>query len=374
MKRAAGIAAELQRIVFWPFFCVFLLGMLVVNGWLLWNYSGQRELVMESVRAQEELGALTQDTISEYCRRMKGYGDGNAARMIRGAGVMAKKLEAEDLADAYTENYKLSGEAERYARGQFEKLSGMIQKNRENDTANAFFVPCAEDFFSLHGRYIPLFCTIESILLAVFLNLWYLSEPFASRNALLVFSCRKGRKLCRRKRTAGCLATILGGGALWRITLAAANLFFPLGALWDTQVGSMMMLEQRLPLITEIPMTLAEYMVVQILISLAMAVFFAAVSGCCALHTRNPLTAAAGLGLVCMAAWTVADVFPADTVLWFLIRYNPVSFAAEAGHWTAKGALSMSSVKTVAFILGFLGMTAVVMTVWQNIRFGRKDI
>lgn len=374
MKRAAGMAAELQKIVLWPFFWLFLLGTLAVNGWLLWNYSGQRELVRESVRAQEELGVLTQDTIPEYCRRMEGYGDGNAERMIRGAGVMAEELEAEDLAAAYTENYRLSGKAGRYAKGQFEELSAVIRKNRENGTANAFFVPCAENFFSLHGRQIPLFCTIESIFLAVFLNLWYLSEPFASRNASLVFSLRKGRKLCRRKRAAGCLAAVLGGGVLWGITLAAADLVFPLGALWNTPVGSMMMLEQQLPLITEVPMTLAQYTAVQFLISLAATAFFASVSGWWALRTRSPLTAAAGLGLVCMAAWTVADVFPTDTLLWFLIRCNPVSFAAEAGHWTAKGALSMSSVKTAAFILVFWGTAAAVMTVWQNIRFGREDI
>lgn len=379
MKAMAGMAAELRRVLAWPFLWLFFLGALAVNGWLLWNYSSQRELVRESVRAEETLGAVTEDSVLEYTRRLEKYQSETKEtldinRILQAAVTMAQKLEPEDLAEAFISNYRLSGKAKSYAEKQFERYSEIIKKNRDDGTAEAFFVPCQENFFSLHGRMIPLFCTVEGVLMAAFLNLWYLSEPFASGNASLIFSGRKGRKICKRMRAAGGIAAVLGGAALWGITLAAAEWVFPLKQLWDTPVGSMMMLEGQLPLVTEFSMTLAEYTAVQILISLLVVLFYAEISGWCALCTRSPLTAAGGLGLSCMAIYTAADVFPTDMRLWFRVRCNPVNFAGEAGRWMTGGALSWMSVKTVAGIMIFWSALAVALVIYQNVRFGKEDL
>ena len=57
-------------------------------------------------------------------------------------------------------------------------------------------------------------------------------------------------------------------------------------------------------------MTLLGYMLIQCVLSLAVMGLFSLFFGWAALYTKNILTAAAGLGLLCMAIYTFAELFP----------------------------------------------------------------
>ncbi|MFQ7309643.1 MAG: hypothetical protein ACLROY_13715 [Mediterraneibacter sp.] len=365
-----NMRTELKRILAQPFFWVFLAGCLFVNGWLLCNYAGQRERVLESVSAEEELGSIDEDSMAGYEERLRRFdsdeeGALTVGQMLRAAAAMKEELGAEDLADAYTGNYQLSGSAREYAEERFQRLEPILDENRENGTAEAFFIPGNENFFELLCRLIPFFCTLEGILAAVFLSLRCVTEPFASGTVELVFSCGTGRRIVRKKQSAGCLAGVLAGAFLWMATMTAAAVLFPLGDLWDTPVGSMMMLDGMCPLISEIPMTLRTYLFAQAGISILVGLLFSFAAGWAALRTRNALTAAAGLGIVCMAVYTLAELFPGVDKVWFWIRHNPVTFAADAGRWLVNGAFSLSSVwEAAAFGAGI--MTFVITSSCRN--------
>lgn len=266
-----NMRTELKRILAQPFFWVFLAGCLFVNGWLLCNYAGQRERVLESVSAEEELGSIDEDSMAGYEERLRRFdsdeeGALTVGQMLRAAAAMKEELGAEDLAG------------------------------------------------------------------------------------------------------------VLAGAFLWMATMTAAAVLFPLGDLWDTPVGSMMMLDGMCPLISEIPMTLRTYLFAQAGISILVGLLFYFAAGWAALRTRNALTAAAGLGIVCMAVYTLAELFPGVDKVWFWIRHNPVTFAADAGRWLANGALSLSSVWEAAAVLALWGAVATLLITWQYRKFLRADI
>ena len=266
-----NMRTELKRILAQPFFWVFLAGCLFVNGWLLCNYAGQRERVLESVSAEEELGSIDEDSMAGYEERLRRFdsdeeGVLTVGQMLRAAAAMKEELGAEDLAG------------------------------------------------------------------------------------------------------------VLAGAFLWMATMTAAAVLFPLGDLWDTPVGSMMMLDGMCPLISEIPMTLRTYLFAQAGISILVGLLFSFAAGWAALRTRNALTAAAGLGIVCMAVYTLAELFPGVDKVWFWIRHNPVTFAADAGRWLANGAFSLSSVWEAAAVLALWGAVATLLITWQYRKFLRADI
>lgn len=387
-KRSRGILphnpkgilrTELRRICSQPFWWALLAGCLLINGWLLLNYAGQRDMVLAATAAEEALGPLDGTTLSEYEERLKLFDseDENvltAGQMLEGSLAMAEKLETSDLADSYVGNMRLLGEAEKYAREQFEKLQPVMEKNRENGTANTFFIPCTKGFSELFCRWIPLFVTLEGILCGVLLTIRSVTEPFAAGSAALLLSCLTGRRILAWKRRGGCISGVILCILVWGITLAAAGILFPLGKLWDTPLGSMMFLEGLCPIISRIPMTLVTYLAMQTGISLLVVCLFSLFAGWSALWTRNALTASAGLGVVCMAIYTFVFLFPRDTVLWFLMRCNPVTFAGEAGHWMTNGAVSLSSAGRTAGTLLVWGTLTAVLVLRQSRRFAKADV
>ena len=109
-----NMRTELKRILAQPFFWVFLAGCLFVNGWLLCNYAGQRERVLESVSAEEELGSIDEDSMAGYEERLRRFdsdeeGVLTVGQMLRAAAAMKEELGAEDLADAYMRRRGFSG-------------------------------------------------------------------------------------------------------------------------------------------------------------------------------------------------------------------------------------------------------------------------
>lgn len=373
------LRAELTSIFSRPFCWALLAGCLLINGWLLLNYAGQRDMVLAGTAAEAELGELDGTTLPEYQKRMEVFDrkDENALtarQMLEGGLAMAERLEASDLADAYAGNMKLQGKALEYAREQFEKLSPMLETNRENGTANAFFIPCTEGFSELFCRWIPLFATLEGILCGVLMTIRNVTEPFAAGSAGILLSCPAGRRICAWKRRAGCISGVILCILVWGITLTAAGMLFPLGRLWNTPLGSMMLLEGLCPVISQIPMTLLAYLAVQAGISLLAVFLFSMFAGWGALQTRNALTASAGLGVVCMGIYTFVFLFPRDTVLWFLMRCNPVTFAGEAGHWMTNGAFSLSFAGGTAGTLLVWGILAAALVLWQSRWFAKADI
>ena len=255
------------------------------------------------------------------------------SQMIRGALNMAKAITVEDIAYAYIGNMELTGKAADHAMARFEGLGSILEENRESGRARAFFVPEIYGFFGLMGRKLPLFCTIEGILAAALMAMKGMNEPFSTGNSTLIFSLKSGRRLCLWKRGAALLAGWLWGVILWGLTLLLTGLLFPLGSLWQAPAGSMMMLSGMYPLLPAIPMTLLGYMLIQCVLSLAVMGLFSLFFGWAALYTKNILTAAAGLGLLCMAIYTFAELFPGTGMLWFAVRYNPVTLAMDAGRW-----------------------------------------
>lgn len=375
---------EWKRILAQPFFWIFLLACMLVNVWFLAaNFAGQRKLVSESVKAQKEIGkTLDEKTLPRYIGRLgyldadkeKGGGMPTIKQVLLAADQMADSLTAGDVASAAVSNLKLYGKAAAYVEKEFTKLESVVEENRADRTARDFFVPCTENFFSLFSSILPLACTLEGILASVFLTIRCVNEPFAAGNAEVLFSSKKGRRLCREKQAAGLFAGLFFGVLLWGMTLLAITVLFPLKELWDAKIGSMMMLEGMYPLISRIPMALKQYVAVQAGLSFALFALFSLLAGLAAVKTRNSLSAFAGLGVVCMAIHTAAVIFPGGSMAYFFLRYNPETLAETAGHYFVNGVLSFSPEGYEAVTLFLWYAVTAVLFLRQGARFQRADI
>lgn len=90
------MAAEFKRLIAQPIWWILMAGCLFVNGWLLGNYAGQRDLVLESGRAAAELGPLSEENQAEYIRRLEPFDPEERPRItpwpgLKGLAVFWKK-------------------------------------------------------------------------------------------------------------------------------------------------------------------------------------------------------------------------------------------------------------------------------------------
>ena len=368
-----------KRLIRQPFLWIFLAGCIGINMWLLANHVSQRGLVLESVKAQEELGSLNEENKGAYIERLEQFGTDEEgmltpSQMILAALSMARDLTAQDIADAYIGNMQLTGDGADRAMACFERFEPVLKENRAEGRANAFFAPEVQGFFLFLGQQLPLFCTLEGILANVCIAFKGMTDPFATGNSLLIFSLKTGRRLCLWKRGTAVMAGWIWGTLVWGISMGLTLWVFPLGSLWQTPVGSMMLLSGMCPLLSQVPLSLTGYMVLQFAISLAVMGLFSLFAGWAALHTKNTLTAGAGLGLVCMAVYTFVKLFPGSSIWWFAVRYNPITLAWSAGQWLVCGATSLNTVGYVAVTLILWGAAAGVLIRVQTRNFGREDL
>lgn len=387
---------ELKRVFLRPMFYALLLGCVAVNLWVLWNAADQRALVIAS---RETAEAFTADTDSTLLRLQSGQtaavaqsigqrlpdaADGSEAfvggktptvlQMLDGALYMSGGLKSEDMADTYITGEGLTEKAADIAREIFSRLEPVMEENRENGTADTFFVPCNEGFFQLFTQNLLLFLMVEGIVCSVLLMMNTANDAFSAKLAGLVYSSRRGRRLQRVKLLAGLLTAVLFTAALWALTMGLTSLIFPLGSLWKVPLGSMMVLDQFYPLISWFPMSVGLYVFVQFLVALGCVCLFALAAYGLVTRLHNSFSGFVLLGFVSALIYTVTFYFPKTTFMYFVMQCNPIDLARKAGRWLVSGAAGLSpqfyEVFSLAIWLVILGLAGIM----ETRRFYQEDL
>lgn len=378
--RKENMKEECGRIVSGRLFWLLLAAALAVNIWILWNFQGQQAYV-ETARNLAENGveSVTPEREEEIIEAFAGAeerypGEVRVRNLVEGAGQLAERLKARDLAAVCTEAMKLTGDAAGYAEKAFEALESVLERNRRDGTARQFFVPCGGRFFELFSRWIPLAATAESILAAVLLMLKYVNEPFDRRTGAVVYVSKRGRKVNYDRFRAVTAAVTGFAVSVWAISLGMTAALFPLGKLWKVKLGSMMVLDIFSPVITRFPVNIGVYMVLQFLVSLCMAWLFGAMAYFTVLRGHNTFTAFGKMAIVCLGTAALTQNYPRDTILYFILRFNPVDFAGKAGRWFASGGTFLSfRGYEVLFLLFWAGVCG-GLCVRRNREFLREDL
>ncbi len=339
---------ECRRIICNRLPWLLLTAALTVNLWILWNFQGQREYVQTSRSlAEEGTEYVTSENQEEIITAFAGAEEGHSGEirvrnMVEGTLGLAGQLKAQDLANACIESMKLKKSAAEHARKAFAALEPVLDKNREDGTATQLFVPCSGRFFDLFSRWLPLAATVESILVAVLLMLRCVNEPFDQRTAAIIYTSKRGRRVNHTRFLAVTAVATGLTAAIWALALGMAAVVFPMGKLWNVKLGSMMVLDAFYPIITRFPVSIGAYLALQFLVSLCLAWLFGAMAYFTVLGGHNTFTAFGKMALACLLAAAVTQNFPRKTLLYFILRFNPVDFAGKAGRWFACGGSFMS--------------------------------
>ena len=363
-----------------PLFWGILIGSVLVNLWILANFGGQRELVFRSREAWEQLRLpLSEDSAELYLDALepmdeKETGVPTFRQIMDGTLYMLKELDSESLAEAFSSSLMLEGEAKEYVKEEYGKLDKILEENRQNGTAASFFVPGSRNFFELFSRWIPLFCTLEGILAGVLLMMRSVSETFSTGTANVVYATKAGRKIQDSQRRAAASVGILFAVCIWGVTLLTACVLFPLGSLWKTPIGSMMVLDSFFPIISRIPLTAAGYIGVEFMISLFTVLLFSYMSFSLVTRNKNSFVSFVQMGLGCTVIYTVTSLFPKSSRFYFTMQYNPVDLARKAGHWMVSGGTFFSPPYYEAAVLLLWGGVVGAAVYAARRRFMAEDL
>lgn len=371
---------EWKRQISSPLFWGLLAGSILMNLWVLGNFGGQRDLVQKSQEAREEIRLpVSEESAGLYVKELemveeKASGVPTVEQVMDGTLHMIQELDGEMLGSAFSSSVMLTGDAEEYVKDEYAKLDGVIEENRKDGTAAGFFVPGSRGFFELFSRWIPLFCTLESILAGILFMMKSVSEPFSVGTAAVVYTTKTGRKGQKTRRRAAVLSGIMFSAGIWGLTILCACVAYPLGSLWKTRIGSMMILDSFLPVISRLPLTAAGYVGAEFLISMLTTVLFAYISYVFVTRNKNSFRSFIQLGFVCACIYTVTSLFPKDTRLFFTAQYNPVNLAQKAGHWLVSGGSFFSPQYYEVTVLLLWGCVIGMAAYLAGRRFAGEDL
>lgn len=389
---------EFKKIFLSPLPLLLLAGSLIMNGWMIWNYSGSRDLIRACVDIVREAGAasgegemsvnktgmlhVTGNNATELYERLKDYdasedvhqGIPSIKNMLQGAVALCESMTYKDMADAFIREMHLENGAAEYAADQYAMLQEMLNKNRENQVDSAFFVPGHRDFFSVYARWLPLFLTVQSIVAAVIMIIRSVDDPFSDHMESVIYTSLCGRYIHRKKLAAGLLGGIVFAMALWGITFAAANAVLPLGPLWRTPVGSMMVLDNFSPIVGWFPMNLMQYIVCQFLVCVAVVLLFVLAAFGLELHLKNGFYTFMGLGFICACMYALSSLIPRLSILYFILQCNPVDLARKAGHWFVCGSTFLAPKGYELFSVVLWLMILILWAIRQMKIFKKADI
>lgn len=375
---------ECRRILECRMIWLLLAGAMTVNIWMIWNFGEQADYAAVSGElAKRGVKTVTRETqeeiIGAFAAVEERYpGEIRVQNLVEGAVYLARHATAqelaENLADACVTSMKLEGDAAEYVRKTFGTLESIIEQNQENGTAEQFFVPCGGRFFDLFSRWLPLALTIEAALTSVLLMMKCVNEPFDRHTCAVIYATRTGREINRVKRR--CVLTVTAGftAAVWSMTMVTAGAVFPIGELWDTKLGSMMVLDSFYPLVTRFPVSIRTHMAFQFLLSLCLACVYGEFAYAGIVRTHRAFSAFGKMAFVCFGAAVLTQISPRDTMLYFILRFQPVDFAAKAGRWFASGGKFFSVKGYELLFVIFWGGAAVCFGCLRSRRFLREDL
>lgn len=370
---------EVRRVLGGRLFWILFAGALVVNFWFIINYEGNVPMVAAAVVLEENgVHHVTEENKEEIIAAFAGREPGNAqisvCSAVEAVPRMAEHLEAADFAEIFIEDLRLAGKAADMVRNACAPLEELLLRDRKNNTAVSLFVPCTAGFFDLFAYFLPIACTVEASLAAVLLMLRCVNAPYDNRSKELVYTTKTGRRLNRLQTESALFTILLFAVALWGSTILLAEGVFRMGELWQVKVGSMMMLHFFYPILCRFSISLSTYMLLQAALSVCMALLFGIAAAFFVTRTHRTVTAFFKISFCCALAAAAAEIAPRDSLLFFILRFQPVEFVKKAGRWFASGAGFLSvRYYEAAFVL-FWGALLLLLLIRQYKKFRLEDI
>ncbi len=348
---------EVKRILTSRLFWVLFAGSVAVNLWIIANYRTQASMVKAAAELKNSgIHFVTDENREEIILVLKREEPAGAIvgvrSLVEAIPMMEKQLCGADYASLFIEEFKLSGKAAQLAGNVGRTLEELLVRDRENGTASSLFVPCTNGYFELFTRLLPIACTVEASLAGILLMFCCVNAPYDNRLKEIVYTTKAGRKLNRFQTESALFSIVMFSILLWGITLFFAEAVFRMGSLWQVKVGSMMMLDSFYPVICRFSVSLGVYMLLQVILSVAVTLFFGMTAAISLGKVHKTVPAFFKLAFCCASAATITEIFPRDSVLFFILRFQPVDFIKKAGRWFASGAgfLSVRYYET-AFVL-----------------------
>ncbi len=370
---------EIKRLLTSRLFWLLLAGAVAANLWIIVDYRAQTPMV-EATEGLIRNGIhfVTEENREEIILTLEEKETTDAIigvrSLLEAVPMMEKQLNGEIFAYLFIEKFKLSEKAAQLAERVGGTLEGFLARDRENGTASALFVPGTNRYFELYSRLLPIVCAVEASLAGILLMLYCVNAPFDNRLKEIVYTTKAGRKSNRFQTESALICIALFTALLWSITLLSAEAVFHMGSLWQVKVGSMMMLDSFYPVICRFSVSLLVYILLQAVLSVVLSLFFGMAAAISLGKTHKTVTAFFKLAFCCASAEAVTKIFPGDSVLFFILRFQPVNFIKKAGRWFASGA-GFLSVKyyEAAFILCW-GALLFLLLVKQYHHFLMEDI
>ena len=378
---------ELKRFFKKPLFYIFLCGCMVINLWILWNHSSERSLVKASAAvADQGIGGdrmvyVTEETIRELYLSLQSainedsgeYTELCLRTLLKGTLSLAKDVSPSDLAAGFITSAGLFGGGAQKAREICEGLLGIFERIKESGIASRFFVPGHHGFFDMYCKELIPAMSIEGIVVCVLLMLRTANDAFSSGTYSLVFTTKKGRKSQWSRFAAGMLGAAAFTAMLWGLCLGAAALWFPLGSLWNTPLGSCMILSNLFPVIGRIPMTVLGYMGVELFVALCLNLLFAAAAFGLAQWRHHSFRAVLIMGFFSMLISLVTSLTK-GLGAYFVLAHNPVDMAQRAGFWLASGIAWVAPDNYELITLMLWGILTAVLVFIMTRKFYREDL
>lgn len=370
---------EVKRLLTGRLFWILFAGALAVNFWLIASYGENMPLVAAAAALKESgVHHVTTENTEEIIAAFAGKEPENrqisVRRAVEAVPLITEQLGAADFAEIFIEDLQLTGEAADMVRNACAPLEKLLLRDRESGTAEALFVPCTAGFFDLFSYFLPTACTVETVLAAVLLMLRCVNAPYDNRSKELVYTTKTGRRLNRMQTESALFTILLFAVALWGITILFAEGVFRMGELWQVKAGSMMMLHFFYPIICRFSISLSTYMLLQAALSVCMALLFGIAAAFFVTRMHRTVTAFFKISFYCALAAAAAEIAPRDSLLFFILRFQPVEFIKKAGRWFASGAGFLSvRYYEAAFVL-FWGALLLLLLIRQYKKFRLEDI
>lgn len=199
-----------------------------------------------------------------------------------------EQMDWEKIGEGIIEKFRFSGNAAETIRNEYMKISQRFAEMKANEEHKTWFF--AGNPYRMHSF---LFRTIfghlifESLIVIVLTTALITNFEFEHKTHLLTYTTKRGRKLMRDKLVASLLTGTTVTIFLVSVTLGAYFLTFDYSPFWGSSISSAFNWEYELPYVSKWPMTVAQFLLWNILLVYVTLMLFTAITFVISVFVKN---------------------------------------------------------------------------------------
>ena len=256
---------------------------------------------------------------------------------IKGRNAFYEGYDVGMAGRTFIRQNKIGGASAEWITRNCDQLQDRVVQIKADGEKDTLFFPGA--VYQVHGfLYGTLLKAIvmESAILGVLVLFFTLNYEFTHGTQSLAYTSRRGRRLPTDQFRAAMLVGILIPVFLMAVTLPVFFCSFHFSNLWGSSVSSAMNAEQAsgsVPYLTFRPMTMLQYLLANIGLTLVVQTIFCLFAFAAALFCRNSYLGFLGYGLVGMLLSILPQFVPLGNLFYPLLSATPVFAWQNCGTW-----------------------------------------